>query len=100
MASQMMPQFVSPSAAFAAPSACSSCQPAMMAQPAYYAEPSCGYVETGCGMPYGNVVAYGPMMDCGPCGCEGGMCSGGFSDGGVLSAPAPEQFVDPRPSGE
>jgi hypothetical protein len=103
MASQMMPQYMQ-----AAPlAACNSCQQGMMpqqpmytqAQPAYYAEPDCGYMEAGCGAPFMGTVGYGPSMpcDCGSCGsCDSGCCG----DGGAMTPPAPEAFVQPTPVAE
>jgi hypothetical protein len=58
-------------------------------------------------------VGFGPSFgdDCGMCGggcsscggggCESGCCDGGgVVDGGVITAPAPESFVDPTPAAE
>ncbi len=104
MASQMMPQYMTPTSGFAA-APCSSCQQGpIMAQPAYYGEVGCGYVEAGCGAPFMGTVGYGPSM---PCGCDSGCSScsgygGGFdsgccgADGGTsFSAPTPQ--VAPQP---
>jgi len=78
--------------------------PQMMAAPAYYSEPGCGYMEPNCGAP--SMVGYGPMMDCGcndcgSCGCDSG-CSSCGCDGGVGApvGPPAESFVDPTPAAE
>jgi hypothetical protein len=77
-------------------------QPMMMAGPAYYSEPGCGYMEPNCGM------MSGPVMECG-CGFDSGACSncttcssGCCGDGGVptTTGAAPEKFVDPAPTAE
>jgi hypothetical protein len=100
MASQMMPQYVMPtSAPYGA--GCSSCQQAVMpqqmftqAQPAYYSEPGCGYVEAGCGAPFmgGNVVGYGPSMPCDCGACDSGCCG---ADSAPLNAPIPQATPQP-----
>jgi hypothetical protein len=104
MASQMMPQYMPTSAPYGA-NPCNACQQAVMpqqpmyvqAQPAYYAEPSCGYMEAGCGEPFMGNVGYGPSMSC-DCGSCGGGCDSGCCDGGVLSAPDPAGTIVPRPA--
>jgi hypothetical protein len=74
-------------------------QMVMQAQPAYYSEPGCAYVEAGCGAPFmgGNVVGYGPSMPCdcgacGACGCDSGCCG---AEGAPLSAPIPQATPTP-----
>jgi hypothetical protein len=66
------------------------------AQPAYYAEPSCGYAEASCGAPFPGMVSYGPEMPVEYGSCDSGCCDGG----GIVTPPAPESFVEPRPAGE
>jgi hypothetical protein len=95
VASQMMPQYVMPSpASYAAAAPCSSCQApqAMFAQPAYYSEPGCAYVEPGCGAPFMGSVSYGPSMPC-ECGaCDSGCCG---ADTAPLGAPVPQAAPAP-----
>ena len=102
MASQMMPQYVMPTSApygmpYGAAPGCNTCQQmapqAMYAQPAYYTEQGCGYVEPGCGEPYMGNVSYGPSMPFEGGGCESGCCGDG---GAPLSAPMP-QAIAPTP---
>jgi hypothetical protein len=65
------------------------------AQPAYYAEPGCGYVESSCGGPMTGMVSYGPEMP-----VEYGPCDSGCCDPGVANPPVPEPYIDPRPMAE
>jgi hypothetical protein len=81
-------------------------------QPMFYAEPSCGYVESSCGEPYAGSVGYGPSFGgcsgCGPMGCESGCCggsemSGEIIDGGMITGPTPEAITTetvPGPAAE
>ena len=71
---------------------------AMPTQPMYYAEPTCGYVEQGCGFP--GTVGYGPSFPMDMSGCTSGGCyEGGSYDGAVMTGPT-EQFVSPEPVAE
>jgi len=69
---------------------------AMPAQPMYYSEPGCGFVESSCG--FAGAAAYGPSFPMDMGGCPGGACfQGGSYDGAVMTAPT-EQYVDPMPT--
>jgi hypothetical protein len=73
-----------------------------------YTEPTCGYMEAGCGAPFVDSVGYGPVLGgcstCGSGGCDGGCCEGGVVtegtviEGGTVTAPAPESYTDPAPT--
>jgi hypothetical protein len=110
-----MPQYATPGAAplatapvmgapmIADPSALGYTQ----AQPMYYSEPGCAYVEPGCAYP--TAVGYGPAMPMSYGGCATGCCDTGCSDSGccgtgsydgtVITAPT-ESFVEPTPTPE
>lgn len=102
-----MPQYVTPTAApftaaptFVQPQQAACCPPQQpmyyqQAQPAYYAEPGCGYVESSCGGAYPGMVSYGPEMP-----VEYGPGGSGCCDGGAVGPPAPEAYIEPRPAGE
>ncbi len=73
------------------------------AQPMYYSDPGCGYVEPGCAYP--TAVGYGPTMPMGYGGCDTGCCgTGGYGTGSyggeVMSTPTVEPFVEPQPVAE
>lgn len=89
VATQMMPQYVMPTTA----AACNTCQATpqmMMAQPAYYGEPGCAYIEPGCGGPFMGTVGYGPSMPFEWGGCESGCCGdAGVMSGSIPAAPTP-----------
>jgi len=92
---QPMAQPLAAAAPYAAPYAAPQPMYYQQPQPAYYTEPSCGYVESSCGAPFTGMVSYGPEMP-----VDYGPCSSGCCDGGVVSPPAPEAFIDPRPVAE
>jgi hypothetical protein len=69
----------------------------MQAQPMYYSEPGCAYVEPGCAYP--TSVGYGPAMPMSYGGCETGCCETGSYDGAVITTPT-ESFVEPTPTPE
>ena len=98
MASQMMPQYIMPNSMPMAASGPGMYNPGMVppqqmmyqSQPAYYGEAGCGcsmMMEPGCGSP--SMVSYGPM--------DGGNCNSGCCEGGSMSPPPAENFVEPRP---
>jgi hypothetical protein len=92
---QPMGQPLAAAAPYAAPYAAPQPMYYQQPQPAYYTEPSCGYVESSCGAPFTGMVSYGPEMP-----VDYGPCSSGCCDGGAVSPPAPEAFIDPRPMAE